>query len=167
MKAASTQSSSRVTAGVGLGSRLRELRLQAGLTQTKLAGDRFSKEYVSQIERGKTRPTRETIDWLARQLGVDATFLEEGISADERMRLEARLAQAEALAESERFDEAVELFARIRSSVAIAASPALEVRAVCGAWKALVPLGRVREALDLLRAARNLTERPDFSDVEP
>ena len=164
--AASTHASARQTPGIGLGARLRELRLQAGLTQTALAGDRFSKEYVSQIERGKTRPTRETIEWLAGQLGVDAAFLEEGISADERMRLEARLAQAEALAESERFDEAAELFSQIRSSVATAASPALEVRAVCGAWKALVPLGRVREALDLLRDARDLTERSDFSDVE-
>ena len=40
-----------------LGERLRELRVAAGMTQTELAGDRFSKEYVSQIERGKTRPT--------------------------------------------------------------------------------------------------------------
>ena len=37
----------------GLGTRLRQLRVSAGLTQSELAGDRFSKEYVSQIERGK------------------------------------------------------------------------------------------------------------------
>ena len=53
-----------------LGERLRQLRVAAGLTQTDLAGDRFSKEYISQIERGKTRPTTETIDWLA-QHGID------------------------------------------------------------------------------------------------
>ena len=40
-----------------LGERLRQLRVAAGLTQSELAGERFSKEYVSQIERGKTRPT--------------------------------------------------------------------------------------------------------------
>ncbi len=40
-----------------LGERVRQLRINQGLTQTDLAGDRFSKEYVSQIERGKTRPT--------------------------------------------------------------------------------------------------------------
>ena len=44
-------------ATTGLGARLRQLRIAAGLTQSELAGDRFSKEYVSQIERGKTRPT--------------------------------------------------------------------------------------------------------------
>jgi ribosome-binding protein aMBF1 (putative translation factor) len=48
-------------AGSRLGDRVRALRLAAGLTQSGLAGDKFSKEYVSQIERGKTRPTDETI----------------------------------------------------------------------------------------------------------
>ena len=46
------------------------------MTQTDLAGDRFSKEYVSQIERGKTRPTRETIEWLAAH-GVTEVVLAE------------------------------------------------------------------------------------------
>ncbi len=50
---------------------MRQLRVGAGLTQSELAGERVSKEYVSQIERGKTRPTRETIEWLADRLGVD------------------------------------------------------------------------------------------------
>ena len=32
--------------GLKLGERVRQLRMSAGLTQTELAGDRFSKEYV-------------------------------------------------------------------------------------------------------------------------
>ena len=48
-------------AALGLGERLRQLRVAAGMTQGELAGDRFSKEYVSQIERGKTRPNVETL----------------------------------------------------------------------------------------------------------
>src|SRR5918912_1464662 len=93
-----------------LGERLRQLRVAAGMTQTDLAGDRFSKEYVSQIERGKTRPTPETIAWLAQRLGVDANFLERGVSADERGRVEAMLARAEALSKAHRDDEAIEAF---------------------------------------------------------
>ena len=80
-----------------LGERLRQLRVAAGLTQTDLAGDRFSKEYISQIERGKTRPTTETVEWLALRLGVDAGFLASGVSADERAKAEAILARAESL----------------------------------------------------------------------
>ena len=39
----------------GLGERLRQLRVAAGLTQTDLAGARFSKEYISQIEHEKLK----------------------------------------------------------------------------------------------------------------
>src|SRR4051812_21949165 len=86
--------------GLRLGERLRQLRVAGGLTQSDLAGERFSKEYVSQIERGKTRPTRETIEWLAARLGVDPGFLANGVATDERGRLEGALARAEALIEA-------------------------------------------------------------------
>src|SRR2546425_9985918 len=78
-----------LTAEPHLGERLRRLRVAAGLTQSDLAGGRFSKEYVSQIERGKTRPTPETLEWLAARLAVDPGYLARGVSADERARLEA------------------------------------------------------------------------------
>src|SRR5207248_8564354 len=70
-------------ASSGLGTRLRQLRVAAGLTQSDLAGDRFSKEYVSQIERGKTRPTPQTLSWIAERLGVDAAELGTGQTWDE------------------------------------------------------------------------------------
>src|SRR5881392_4434320 len=89
-----------------LGERVRQLRSAAGLTQSDVAGDRFSKEYVSQIERGKTRPTRETIEWLAARLGVDPGFLANGVATDERGRLEGALARAEALLEVAANEEA-------------------------------------------------------------
>src|SRR6266498_1454275 len=69
-----------------LGERLRQLRVAAGMTQSELAGERFSKEYVSQIERGKTRPTSDTIAWLASRLEVDAGYLANGVSTDRRGR---------------------------------------------------------------------------------
>src|SRR6187455_2923266 len=101
-----------------LGERVRQLRVAAGLTQTDLAGDRFSKEYVSQIERGKTRPTRETIEWLAAKLGVDA---------DERSRVEGMLARAEALVNAHRYDEAIEELENSRT--AVMATGAIELEA--------------------------------------
>src|SRR5262249_16739951 len=74
-----------------LGEGVRSLRVAAGLTQSQLAGARFSKEYISQIERGKTRPTESTIVWLAEQLGVDPAFVASGVSTGDRTRLEAEL----------------------------------------------------------------------------
>src|SRR5918912_1083415 len=101
-----TRSAAAPVSGLRLGERLRQLRVAAGLTQSDVAGERFSKEYVSQIERGKTRPTRETIDWLAERLGVDPGFLANGVSTDERGRVEGALARAEALYEAGKNEDA-------------------------------------------------------------
>src|SRR5947207_853646 len=136
------------------------------MTQTDLAGNRFSKEYVSQIERGKTRPTRETIDWLALRLGVDPGFLANGVSADERGRVDAALARAEALLEARRNPEAIEEFAAIRGAVQATGLPELEVRALSGEAMVRTREGQVREAMDLLDRARHLSEGSEFSDLE-
>jgi tetratricopeptide (TPR) repeat protein len=153
-------------AGLRLGERLRQLRVAAGMTQTELAGDRFSKEYVSQIERGKTRPTRETIQWLAERLGVDAGFLANGVSADERGRVDAALARADALLEARRNDEALAEFENIRSAVLATGLPELEARALSGEATVRMRVGEVREAVALLERARGLTEGSSFSDIE-
>jgi tetratricopeptide (TPR) repeat protein len=153
-------------AALRLGERLRQLRVAAGMTQTDLAGDRFSKEYVSQIERGKTRPTRETIHWLADRLGVDAGFLANGVSADERGRVDATLARAHALLEARRNDEALEEFENVRSAVLATRIPELEARALAGEATVRMRRSEVREAMTLLERARALSEGNAFSDVE-
>ena len=149
-----------------LGDRVRQLRVSGGLTQTDLAGDRFSKEYISQIERGKTRPTRETIEWLAGRLGVDAGFLASGVSADERGRVEARLARAEALIQAHQHEQAAEEFANVRSAVAATGAAELHVRALTGQAWALVHEGHIRKAIEFLNEARNVAEGPAFSDLD-
>src|SRR6184192_2922869 len=152
-------------AGARLGERLRQLRVAAGMTQTDLAGNRFSKEYVSQIERGKTRPTRETIDWIAERLGVDSGFLANGVSADERGRVDAALARAEALLEARRNEEALEQFESVRAAVLATGMPELETRALSGEATVRMRAGDVREAIALLERARVLSEGTSFSDV--
>ncbi|HXF99012.1 MAG TPA: tetratricopeptide repeat protein [Gaiellaceae bacterium] len=149
-----------------LGERLRALRVAAGLTQSELAAGRFSKEYISQIERGKTRPTETTIAWLAERLGVDPAFLAEGVSTEERTKIEALLARAEALSEAHRYAEAVEAFQEARGVLRGAPSSALELRALLGEAWALTQGGEVRSAIELLLEARALAERPEFSDVD-
>ncbi len=149
-----------------LGERLRQLRVGAGMTQTDLAGERFSKEYVSQIERGKTRPTQETIEWLAVRLGVDPGFLANGVSGNERARVEAVLARAETLSEAHRYDEAVEEYERGRTAVAATGAIELEVRLLNGEGWARQQRGEVREALALFEQSRRLVEEPQFSDVD-
>src|SRR5436305_2183059 len=152
--------------GLRLGERLRQPRVAAGLTQTELAGDRFSKEYVSQIERGKTRPTEGTIEWLADRLGVDAGFLANGVATDERTRLEGALSRAEALYEAQQDTEAAEAFEPLVAAARATGMPELQVRALCGSGLAKMRTGEHRAAVDLLNDARSVTEAESFSDVE-
>jgi tetratricopeptide (TPR) repeat protein len=149
-----------------LGERVRALRVAAGLTQTQLAGDRFSKEYISQIERGKTRPTDATVAWLAERLGVDAGLVASGVSVEERTKVEAQLERAEALSASRAYAEALEAFRDAASGVRQTGSPALELRSLTGEAWALQELGEPREAIELLASAREIVEGPAFSDVD-
>ena len=149
-----------------LGERLRQLRIAAGMTQTGLAGERFSKEYLSQIERGKTRPTRETIEWLAERLGVDPSFLESGVSSEERGRVEAALARGEALTQEGRYEDALAELWQARGALATSSSQELEVRLLNAEAWARMQQGSVREALDLLTRSRGIVERPQFSDLD-
>jgi tetratricopeptide (TPR) repeat protein len=152
--------------GARLGERVRTLRVSAGLTQTQLAGERFSKEYISQIERGKTRPTEATIAWLADRLGVDSALLASGISTEERAKVEAALAQAEALSAAHRYEEAVDAYREVSPQVAGTGARSLELRVLTGEAWALQELGQVKEAIDLLLRARELVERGGYSDLE-
>src|SRR2546423_14471948 len=135
-------------AGSGLSERVRQLRVAAGLTQTDLAGERFSKEYVSQIERGKTRPTRETIEWLAVKLGVDPDFLERGVSADERRRVDTLLARAEALTESHQYEEAIAEYENCKTAVLATGVTELEVRQLAGEAWARMENSEIKQAIE-------------------
>ena len=149
-----------------LGERLRQLRVAAGLTQSDLAGERFSKEYVSQIERGKTKPTRETVEWLAARLGVDAGFLANGVQTDERSRIEAVLARAEALLEVHENEGAAEELELVVPAARATGLPELQARALLTAGRAVMRTGALRRALELLNEARTIVEGESFADVE-
>lgn len=58
-----------------LGDRLRQIRRQAGMTQTQLAERaKVSQQTVSKIESGRARSTKELVK-IARALGVTADYL--------------------------------------------------------------------------------------------
>jgi len=164
--AALTQARTAVTGGLRLGERLRQLRVAAGLTQSELAGERFSKEYVSQIERGKTRPTRETVEWLAARLGVDPGFLANGVATDERGRLEGALARAETLIEALRNEDAAAEYESLVPAARATGVPELAVRALVGAGRTQMRLGALKQAMEHLSEARGIVETGSFSDLE-
>jgi tetratricopeptide (TPR) repeat protein len=157
---------SRAAGRAGLGDRVRQLRINRGLTQTDLAGDRFSKEYLSQIERGKTRPTPETVEWLASRLGVDRSFLETGVSTSDRDRAEGVVSRAEAAIEAHEYAEAVQMLTAVRDALENASAPHLELRALLAESWARMYMSEIRVAVEILTQARELVEGPEFTDVD-
>ena len=61
-----------------LGQKIREARLEAGLSQRQLCGDTITRNMLSQIENGAARPSMDTLRSLADRLGKTVSyFLEE------------------------------------------------------------------------------------------
>ena len=57
-----------------LGEKLRQARLEAGLSQRTLCGDVITRNMLSQIENGAARPSMDTLSYLAGQLGKPVSF---------------------------------------------------------------------------------------------
>lgn len=61
-----------------LGEKLRQARLEAGLSQRQLCGDSITRNMLSLIENGSARPSMDTLKLLAARLGKSVSyFLEE------------------------------------------------------------------------------------------
>lgn len=57
-----------------LGEKLRQARLEAGLSQRRLCGEEITRNMLSQIEHGTARPSMKTLIFLAKQLGKPVSF---------------------------------------------------------------------------------------------
>jgi transcriptional regulator with XRE-family HTH domain len=59
------------------GDRLRQLRIERGLSQGALAGSGMSTGYLSRLERGQRQPTARAVSHLAAQLGLPVSAFDE------------------------------------------------------------------------------------------
>ena len=81
-----------------IGQRLKQARLEAGLSQRQLCGDTITRNMLSLIENGSARPSMDTLTYLAGRLGKSVSyFLEENavLSANQSVMEAARQAFAE------------------------------------------------------------------------
>jgi len=79
-----------------IGERIREARRRAGLTQQQLAGDRYTKAYVSALETGIARPSMVALSFLSERLGLPPShFLDERTPAWTRLEVDMQLASGE------------------------------------------------------------------------
>ena len=58
-----------------IGGRIRKARTAAGLTQSALAGERYTKAYISALEHGQAKPSMAALSYLAPRLGTTAASL--------------------------------------------------------------------------------------------
>ena len=75
-----------------LGQKLKKARLDRGLTQAQVVGDRITRNMLSQLENDLASPSVGTLEYLASVLGVQAAWLladekeEEAAGRTERLR---------------------------------------------------------------------------------
>jgi transcriptional regulator with XRE-family HTH domain len=130
-----------------IGARLRAARARAGLTQQQVAGDRYTKAYVSALENGLIKPSMAALRYLAVRLGTTPSDLL--TDADERwagLEAELRLAAGD-------WQPAVDMF-----TAALERSPEGRTRArlMAGLAEALFRLGR---SSDVIRIASEADDR--------
>ena len=81
-----------------LGDRIRQARIEAGLSQAQLGAPHFTRAYVSAIELGKARPAMKSLEFLADKLGKPVSFFVADDEADRRRKVrDLEIASAMAL----------------------------------------------------------------------
>ena len=80
-----------------LGEKLKQARLDAGLSQRQLCGDTITRNMLSLIENGSGRPSMDTLTVLASRLGKPVSFFlgEDEVKSSKEQRLELHLEQLE------------------------------------------------------------------------
>lgn len=77
-----------------IGQKLKQARLDAGLSQRQLCGNVITRNMLSQIENGSARPSMDTLRYLAGVLGKPISYFleEEPASANQKLMEKARVA---------------------------------------------------------------------------
>ena len=120
---------------------------------------------MSQIERGRVRPTAETLQWLAEQLGVGRAYLETGVSSEESERTAGLVVRAEAAIKNSDYDEALAALKGISESLT-GWHPELELRALLAESSARTHRGELDTVLGLLDRAQTLVCATSFTDLD-
>jgi tetratricopeptide (TPR) repeat protein len=127
-----------VTSEVGV--RIKAARLRSSLTQQQLAGDRYTKAYISALENGLVRPSVAALEYLASRLGMNAsTLLGDARPAWSRLDADLLLAAGD-------YDKAADAYRSLLDEISPKADPAMRAELLRGESEALVRLDREAEA---------------------
>ena len=93
-----------------IGERLKAARKQAGLTQQQLAEGRYTKAYVSALEKGIAKPSMAALNFFSDRLGLPASsFLVDAAPAWTRLEADVLLASGDYARAADAFEELLPL----------------------------------------------------------
>ncbi len=136
-----------------LATRIRDLRVRAGLTKTALAKPKYTVSFVSQIESGRRRPSPEATAFFAERLGVSAQYLVTGIPEDIEQELGYLLEEGRGELRQGRPEEAEALFRLAKDRSGDVHLPSLTSRARVLIAHSLAQQSRLSEAIDAYEEA--------------
>ncbi|MGE5654057.1 MAG: tetratricopeptide repeat protein [Bacillota bacterium] len=139
-----------------IGQIIRQLRTDARLSQQELAGNLYTKAYVSQVEKGKVKPSKKALQHFAEVLAKPFLASMGAEETQEFQRIVTLIDYARSLSRDARHSEA-----RIAFDEAVALSeefryPALKVKALLGLSQAHLAEGSFDQATDLAKQANRL-----------
>lgn len=135
-----------------IGERIRAARLRAGLTQQKLAEGRYTKAYISALEKGHAKPSMAALNFLSERLGhAPAHFL--GGEDARWTRLEADMLLA-----SGQWQEAADAYEALLGGASDATARADLLRGLaesrCRLGRGMEAIAPATEAVEFYRAQR-------------
>ncbi|MFI9275840.1 helix-turn-helix domain-containing protein [Kitasatospora sp. NPDC052896] len=138
----------------GLGSRIRQLRRAAGMSQADLAGGDLSSSYVSLLEAGKRNPSSAVLEQLAERLSCDPANLLSFVERAQTGDLEVELHYAEMTLRTGDAAGALRAYQELQGKAAASGEQEIAEAAELGVAKALEHSGQLEEAVVRYEALR-------------
>ncbi len=140
----------------GIGARVRSARTAAGWTQAQLAGERFSKAYISALENGLVQPSMAALTYLAERLGTSmAALVASNDGAWTRLEADVRLAAGDWQAALDAYEA---LLADVSEPLARAELLRGQAEALCRLARGREAIGPASEALATFSKAGRVTD---------
>ncbi len=131
---------------------LKRARLLKGLKQKDIAKDRFTRSYVSQVEKGDAKLSPGAREYITRKLKLPKKYFDTGLFLDEKKRLDELIKDIDKLSDSYNYDLA-------ESKVSKALSIAQEAKNDNYINTLLVKLARIYIKTDRLNKAEELLNK--------
>ncbi|HUQ23141.1 MAG TPA: tetratricopeptide repeat protein [Gaiellaceae bacterium] len=145
---------------VAAGRRLKDARLNAGLSQRQLAFPGCSSAYISRLEAGQRVASLQLLRKIAGRLGVDEEFLATGIPREQAAASE--LVEADVALRLDELDTARELYER---ALKTSADPRARAEALGGLGRLALLQGDPSQAVDSINEALRLA--PSLATTSP